>query len=134
MVGLWNDMLDVEILQRDGKEADHHKDNAPDSPRRKNFPDKKNRPNLGEKRGRTGDRIDQGEITFTVGCNKTHEIDRLEKARGEGEAPEFGRGVDQKGGKNTQGNKKRKIKDDTQEEDPEEEFSWPVPSLRKEIP
>jgi hypothetical protein len=42
--------------------------------------------------------------------------------------------VDQKGGKNTQGNKKRKIKDDTQEEDPEEEFSWPVPPLREEIP
>jgi len=127
-------MLDLEILQRDDKEADHHEDDAPDSPRRKNFPDKKNRPNLGEERGGTGDRIDQGEITFPVGRNQTDEIDRLEKAGGEGEAPEFGRGVDEKGRNNNENNKKGKIKDDTQEEDPEEEFPWPIPSLRKEIP
>jgi hypothetical protein len=127
-------MLDVETLQRDHKEADHHKNDSPDSPRRKNFPNKKNRPNLGEERSRTGDRIDQGEITFTVGRNKTHEIDRLEKARGEGEGPECGRGVDEMGGKNTESNKKRKIKDNTQKEDPEEEFSWPVSPLRKKIP
>jgi hypothetical protein len=115
-------MLDVEVLQRDHKEADHHKDDPPDSPRRKNFPDKKDRPNLGEERGGTGDRIDQGEITFPVGRNQTDEIDRLEKAGGEAEAPECGRGVNEKGGKNSESNKKRKIKDDTQEEDPEKEF------------
>jgi len=127
-------MLDAEILQRDHKEADHHKDDSSDSSLRKNFPDKKDRPDLGEERGRPGDRVDQGEITSSIGCNKTDEIDRLEKAGGEGEAPECGRGVDEKGGKNTESNVKRKIKDDTQEEDPEEEFSWPVSSLGKKIP
>jgi len=127
-------MRDVEILQRDHKEADHHKNDASDPPLRKNFSDKKDRPDLGEDRGRPGDRVDQGEITSPIGCNKTDEIDRLEEAGGEGEAPECGRGVDEKGGKDTESNEKRKIKDDTQEENPEEEFSWPVPSLRKEIP
>lgn len=127
-------MLDPEILKRDHKETDHHKDDSPDSPLRKDFPNKKNRPNLGEERGRARDRIDQGEITSPIRCNKTDEIDRLEKTGGEGKAPESGRSLDEKGGKDAKSNEKRKVKDDTQEEDPEEEFSWPVSSLRKKIP
>jgi hypothetical protein len=112
----------VEILQRDHKEANHHKNDTPDPPRRKNFPDKKDRPNLGEERSRTGDRVNQGKITSPIGCNQTDEIDRLEKTGGEGEAPEFGRGVEDKGGKNTESNEKRKIKENTREEDPEKKF------------
>jgi hypothetical protein len=89
---------------------------------------------LGEQRGRAGDRVDQGQITSPIRCNKTDEIDRLEKTGGEGKAPECGRSLDEKGGKDAESNEKRKVKDDPQEEDPEEEFSWPVPSLSEEIP
>jgi hypothetical protein len=42
--------------------------------------------------------------------------------------------MDKKGGKRTKSNEERKIKDDTQEEDPEKKLSWPIPSLREEIP
>jgi len=87
MLGLWNGMLDAEILQRDHKKADHHKNDASDPPLGKNFPDKEDRPDLGEERGRTGNRVNQGEITAPVGLNKTDEIDGLEKAGGNGETP-----------------------------------------------
>jgi len=127
-------MVDVEILQRDHKEANHHKDDPPDSPRRKNFSDKKDRPNLGEERGRTGDRIDQGEITSPVGRNKTDEIDRLEKAGGEGEPPEFGRSLKEEGWKSSEGDEKWEVEKDSPQKDPEEKLSWPVSSLGKKIP
>jgi len=127
-------MLDVKILQRDHKEADHHKNDPPDSPRRKNFPNKKDRPNLGEKRGGTGDRIDQGEIASPVGLNKTDEIDRLKKAGGEGEPPEFWGGLKQEGWKSSKGDEKWKVEKDSPQKDPEEKFSWPVSSLGKKIP
>jgi len=42
--------------------------------------------------------------------------------------------MDKKGGKSTKSNEERKIKEDTQEEDPEEKFSRPVSSLCKKIP
>jgi len=127
-------MLDVEILQRDDKEADHHKDDTPDSPLGKNFPDKEDRPDLSEERGGTGDRIDQGEITSPIGCNKTDEIDRLEKAGGNGEPPEFGRSLKEERWESPKGNEKWEVEKDSPQEDPEEEFSWPVPPLHKEIP
>jgi hypothetical protein len=87
MVRLWNGMLDVEILQRDHKEADHHKNDASDPPLRKNFPNKKDRPDLREERGRAGNRVDQRKIASPVGLDKTDKIDGLEKAGGNGETP-----------------------------------------------
>lgn len=134
MVRPWDGMFDTEILQRDHKEADHYKNDPSDPSLRKSFPDKEDRPDLREERGRAGDRVDQGEIASPVGLNKTDEIDGLEKTGGDGETPEFGRGMGEKRRKNTKSDEERKIKDDTQEEDPKKEFSGPVSSLRKEIP
>ena len=127
-------MLDVEILQRDHKEADHHKNDPPDSPPRKNFPDKGDRPNLGEERGRTRDRVDQGEITSPVGPDKTDEIDSLEKAGGDGEPPEFGRDLKEEGWESSNADEKWEVEKDPPQKDPEEEFERPVSSLGKEIP
>ena len=134
MVWSRKDMLDVEILQRDYKEADHHENDPSDSRWRKNFPDKKDRPDLGEEGGRTRDRVNQGEITSPIGSNKTDEIDRLEKAGGDGEAPEFGRGLKEEGWESSKGDEKWEVEKDSPQKNPEEEFSWPVPSLRKKIP
>ena len=133
-VGLWKDLLDIEILQRDHEEANHHKNDASDPSLGKYFSDKKDCPDLGEERGRTGDRVDQGKITPPIGCDQTDEIDRLEKTGGKGKPPESGGGLDEKGGKDTERYEKREIKDDAQEKDPEKKLSGPIPFLRKEIP
>jgi hypothetical protein len=127
-------MLELKILQRDDKEANHHKNDPRNPSPRKYFANKKDGPDLGEERGRAGDRVDQGEITFPVGPNKTEEIDGFEEAGGSGKPPEFESGMGEQGGKDSETDEERKVEKDPPEKDPEKKFPWPISPLGEEIP
>ena len=85
----------MKILQRDHKEADHHKDNPPNPSFGEDFANKENSPNLGEERSGAGNGVYQGEITSSVGLHKTDKIDGFEETRGGDKAPELAGGMDE---------------------------------------
>lgn len=112
MAGLWKNMLQLKILQRDHKKTDHNKKDSRNSSSGKDFADEKDGPDLGEKGGRTGDRIDQRKVTSPVGPDQADEVDGLEKAGRDGETPEFGRSLKEEPWESSKGDEKWEVEND----------------------
>ena len=119
-------------FEGDDEKADHHKSDSQNTPSGEDFSDKQNSPYLCEEWGGAGDGIDEGEISLSIGFDKTDKVNGFKKAGGDDQPPEFRWGLDEERGKDTKGDEEWKIEQGSPEKHPEKEFEGPVSLLGQE--
>jgi len=118
----------------DEKNACHHQANSDGPFEGKDFSDKPDGPDLSEKGSGARDGVDQREVSQTIGLEEADEIKRLDKTGQEWEYPGFDRKLEQQNREMAESDEEGEVKKDSPEENPKEEFEWPIPSLGKEVP